>query len=112
MGITAKPRFAIVFLMLLGMGLSLSFPAEDVLDAIYNESEAVPYEGAPQFSIDAPLRSARMAKAELSRGSALRFNSLMKRCKLGRENNARGHVTQVLVRDSLTIVNQHISLRC
>jgi len=113
MGATAKPRFTIVFLMLLGMGLSLSFPAEDVLDAIYNESEAVPCERTPVFSIDAPPLSARIAKAELNRGSALHSISLAKRCKLCREISARGQVTSVLsVRDSLTFIDQHLVLRC
>lgn len=113
MGIAAKPYFTIVLLMLLSLGLSLSLPAEDVLDAVYDESEAVPYEGTSLFSIDAPLSSARIAKAEVNRNSVLHFNSLMKRCKLCSENNARGHVTQVLsVRDSITIINQHLTLRC
>jgi len=112
MGATAKPGFAIVFLMILSMGLSLSFPAEDILDAIYNESEAVPCERTPVFSIDAPS-SARMVRAKFSRGSVLHFNSLTKRCKLYGENSARGQVTSVLsVRDSLTFINQHLFLRC
>lgn len=54
MGATVKPRFAVVFLMLFSLGLSLSLPAEDVLDAVYDESEAVPYEVTPVFSIAAP----------------------------------------------------------
>jgi hypothetical protein len=51
MGGAAKPRFATVFLMLLSMGLSLSLPAEDVLDAVYDESETLPCESPPLFSI-------------------------------------------------------------
>ena len=43
MGIVAKPHFAVLFLMVLTLGLSLGLPAEDVLDAVYDESEAVPY---------------------------------------------------------------------
>ncbi len=47
----AKPRWAVVFLMILTVFLSLGLPAEDVLDAVYDESESVPYEVTPQFSI-------------------------------------------------------------
>lgn len=108
MGAKAKPGLAIVFLMLLSMGLSLSFPAEDVLDAIYNESEALPYEGIPLFSIGAPLSSARMPKAEISRNSLRHFGSLMKRCQSCRENSAR----LLSVSNSLTIIDESVPLRC
>jgi hypothetical protein len=50
-GRAVKPRFAVVFLMILTIGLSLGLPAEDVLDAVYDESEALPYEVVPLFSI-------------------------------------------------------------
>lgn len=109
MGTAANPRFAIVLLMLLSLGLSLSFPAEDVLDAVYDESEALPYEDTPVFSIVAvPLTSARMAKGESSHGRGLHFDIAMKRCKLGRENN----VWILPVPHSLTIIDDSLPLRC
>ncbi len=49
MSIAIKTRFAIVFLMILALGLPLGFPAEDVPETAYDESEALPYEGAPLF---------------------------------------------------------------
>jgi hypothetical protein len=51
MGVAAKPRYAIVFVMILTLGVSLSLPAEDVLDAVYDESEPLPYEVIPPVSI-------------------------------------------------------------
>jgi len=107
MGAAAKPCFTIVFLMLLSLGLSLSFPAEDVLDANYDESEAVPYEDTPLFLIDAPLSSARTRKAELSRNS-LHFGSLLKRCQSLRENS----VGLLSVSNLLIIIDEPIPLRC
>ena len=51
-------RFAVV-LLLLCFGLSLAVPADDVPETGYNESEALPYEGTPVFSIAVPLAAAR-----------------------------------------------------
>ena len=62
MGAAAKPRWAIVFLMMLTLGVSLGLPAEDVLEAAYDESEALPYEGTPVVS-DAPSQAAAPATA-------------------------------------------------
>jgi len=108
MGAAAKPCFTIVFLMLLSLGLSLSFPAEDVLDANYDESEAVPYEDTPLFLIDAPLSSARTRKAELSRNSLLHFGSLLQRCQSWRENS----VGLLSVPNLLIIIDEPLPLRC
>ncbi len=51
MDVAAKPRCAVVFLMLLTLGVSLGLPAEDVLDAVYDESEPLPYEVIPRVAI-------------------------------------------------------------
>ena len=66
MSVAAKPRFAVVFLMILTLGVSLGLPAEDVLDAVYDESEALPCEGAPLFSIVLSPVAARGPQAPLS----------------------------------------------
>jgi hypothetical protein len=51
MGIAIKPSFVVVFLMLLSLSVSFGLPAEDILDAVYDESKNLPYEGSPLFSI-------------------------------------------------------------
>ncbi len=60
-----KPRSALVLLLLLVFGVSLAVP-EDVPETAYDESETLPCEGSPVFSIVRPQASARIAKAELS----------------------------------------------
>ena len=62
----AQPRFAVVLLMILTLGVSLDLPAEDVLDAVYDESEALPCEGTPSFSITLSPVGARTTQAPLS----------------------------------------------
>jgi hypothetical protein len=101
-----KPRSLLILFVLLGFCASLGFPAKDVLESVYDESEAVPYENTPLLSTVVRQASARIAKAELSFDSLLRFNSLTERCRRRRENNPRSHC----VPDSLTIINH--SLRC
>lgn len=59
-----KPRSALVLLLLLGFGVSLIVPAEDVPETAYDESETLPCESTPLFSSGAlqavarPLQSA------------------------------------------------------
>jgi hypothetical protein len=60
-----KPRCTIVFLMIL-LTLSLGFPAEDIPETAYDESETLPYEAIPLFSIVRPLAAARTIQAPLS----------------------------------------------
>ena len=52
------PRSAIVLLLLLGFGVSLAVPAQDLPDTAYDESETLPYESTPLFSIVVPLVAA------------------------------------------------------
>jgi hypothetical protein len=59
MRVATKPRFAIVVLMVLTLGLSVGFAAEDVPETAYDESETAPYEGTPLFSIATPPVAAR-----------------------------------------------------
>ena len=80
MGVVAKPHRAFVFLMVLAVSVTLGLPAEDVLDAVYDESEAVPYEFIPLESISSsPLsaRSIQTAPNSLQRkvGDPSRFSS-------------------------------------
>lgn len=101
-----RPCFILILFVLLGFCVSLGFPAEDVLETVYDESEAVPYENTPLFSTVVPQASARVAKAELSFDSLLRFNSMTKRSACRRDSNAES----LCVPDSLSITNH--SLRC
>jgi hypothetical protein len=66
MGVVTKPRFAAVFMMILAVCLSLGLPAEDVLDAVYDESEVLLYEVVPLFSIAVRPMAAWTPKAPLS----------------------------------------------
>jgi len=101
-----KPHCALVLFLLLAFGLSLAVPAEDVPETPYDESEALPYEGTPPFSLAVPQPSGWIAKAERNCGSPLRFNSSTRRCQRRCENNARSHCVPV----SLTILD-HV-FRC
>lgn len=61
-----KPHFAVVLLMILTLGGSLGLPAEGVLNAVYDESEALPCEGTPLFSIVVSPGAPRFTPAPLS----------------------------------------------
>lgn len=97
-----KPRrFFLVLFVLLSFGVSLMLQAEEVLEAPYDESETLPYEGTPLFSIVVPQACGRIAKAGVRRGSLLRFSSSTSRCDHSRENYAELHC----VLDFLTTIN-------
>ena len=101
-----RPCSILVLFVLLVFGASLVVPAEDAPETAYDESETLPYEGAPLFSITEPQASPRIAKAELSCESLLRFNPSTKRGKRRREDNEQSHC----VPDSLTILDH--AFRC
>ena len=61
-----RPCSILVLCVLLGFGVSLAVPAEDVPETSYDESEAVPYESTPVFSIVAPQAAAQIAQSALS----------------------------------------------
>lgn len=101
-----RARCILILFVLLGFGVSLAIPAEDVRETAYDESETLPYEGTPLFSVVAPQASDQTGKAKLQCGSLLPFNGLMNRCNGRRENNGRLHRFS----DSLATLNH--SLRC
>jgi len=101
-----KSRSAFALLLLLGLGISLAVPAEDVPETAYDESEALPYECTPLFSIVAQQASDRTTKAELRSGPLFCCNSSTKRGQRPREDSTRSHGVPV----SLTILNHF--LRC
>ena len=54
-----RPFSIFILFVLLGFGVSLAVPAEDVAESGYDESETLPYESTPPVSIVVPLRAAR-----------------------------------------------------
>jgi hypothetical protein len=53
----------LILFVLLGFGVPLAVPADDVPETAYDESEALPYEGTPLFSIVVQLTAARTSQA-------------------------------------------------
>ena len=96
----------LVLFVLLGFGLSLAVPAEDVPETAYDESEALPFEDTPAVSIAVP-ETVTQAPKERPRASRFRLGSL-------RRPGAQhlDHVTgwAYPISDSLTILDQ--SFRC
>jgi hypothetical protein len=87
-----KLRFAVVFLIF-AFGLSLGFPAEDIPETAYDESEALPYESTPLFStVAVPAQTTQTALSSLHRkpGTSCPFpparvrDTLARRCAEGR----------------------------
>jgi len=100
-----RPHSVLLMLVvLLGFGVSFCVPAADVPETPYDESETVPYEGTPLFSIAAPQASDRIAKPELC--CVLRSLSSTKRCNRYWESTPQFHC----VPDSLIILDH--TLRC
>jgi len=97
-------RSALVLLAAFLLSLSFAVPAEDVSETPYDESECLPYEGTPLFSIVAPQASGRIAESGSS--ASLSFNSSTECAKLRREKNALPGCVPV----SFTILNH--SFRC
>jgi len=58
-----KPRSALLFFVLLVLGLSIAVPAEDLPETAYDESEGLPYEGAPIISDVMPSATASPTQA-------------------------------------------------
>ena len=99
-------RSAIVFLVILTLGLSLGVLPEDVAETAFDESETLPYESTPLFSMAVRLVAA-LAVRTTTRISALSGGSLTKHCAFCPERRARPrHTTS----DFLTILNH--SFRC
>ena len=75
MGIVAKPHLAVLFVMVLTLGVSLGLPAEDVVDAVYDESEAVPLELiTPVSPLSAKTTQAAQNSLDQTLGVSCRFS--------------------------------------
>jgi len=68
----SEPRVVLILLVLMSLGLPLIVPADDVPETPYDESDALPYEGTPVFSIVVPhvvVPETRKARSALYVGS-------------------------------------------
>ena len=99
-----KPRIILILFVLIGLFVSPVFPAEDIPETAYDESETLPYETTPLYSLIVPQGLARAASAELGHEFFIRFTTLVRRnpCFTGKSTYR--------ISGSLTILNQ--SLRC
>ena len=95
--VMAKSAFALIFLMILTLGVSLGLPTEDVLDTVYDESESQPLGANAQVSIAEEQRGGE-PQAARKRVSGCRFQS--------HQTNS----PKLSAKDSLIILDH--SLRC
>ena len=99
-------RFAFVLLVTMVLGLFLAVPAEDVPETAFDESETLPYQGTPLFSIEVPPAAAPKAQdvrsaVDLRAGTLSPFTS--------RRINAKDAAQSANVRDALALLS---ILRC
>ena len=99
-----KPCSILFLCVLVGFGVSVAVPAEDMPETAYDESEAVPFVSTPVFSLAVPKVLARDGK---TLAAVLPLGSLRRRAKRGIDQ--RIDLTY-RVSDSLTILDH--SLRC
>jgi hypothetical protein len=101
----AKKHIVILILMLLSLGVSLGLPAEDVLDAVYDESEALPFEAISLFSTVARPRLCPTPQSVQKLDCSFHLGSLTRQCQCPAPR-VPAHPTS----DSLTLLDH--SLRC
>ncbi len=95
--------YAMIFGLILILGLSVAVPAEDMPETAFDESESPACESTPRFTILMP----RVARARtMICVSPLGLSSLAKRCASCPDPSVRPHFTS----DSLTILDH--SFRC
>ena len=58
-----ESRTALIFFVLLALGLFVAVPAEDLPETAYDESEGVPYESTPLISEVMPLAAGLVTQA-------------------------------------------------
>ena len=96
-----KLRCVLVVLAASGLFLSFAVPSEDLPETLYDESEALPYEGTPPFSI-IEEESALILKSKLS----TQLHSGTKRQMLAELSEGKAHP----ICDSISVLDR--SLRC
>jgi hypothetical protein len=101
-----KLRCILVVLAALAVSLSFAVPVEDDPETPYDESESLPYEGTPLFSIAVP-ETVVAAPAVWAGVSSLGLDTAARRCESYRQHPAWAVHP---ISDPLTISN--CSLRC
>jgi hypothetical protein len=102
----SKLRCILVVLAALALSLSFAVPVEDDPETPYDESEALPYESTPVFSIMLE-ESARALQSVLTVAFPLRFHPTAKRNEILAKQSAR---TPHPICGSVIILDH--SLRC
>ena len=102
----SKLRCILVVLAVFALSLSFAVPEEDVPETPYDESEALPYESTPLFSIMLQ-ESARAPQWVVTRAFPLQFHPTTGRDEIRSERLAR---TPHPICGSVTILDH--SLRC
>jgi len=98
-------RSVLVLSLVLVLGLSFAVPAEDIPETAYDESETLPYESAPLFSL--VQESVRAPESVLTRAFPLAFRPTARGDKtLAEQSGRKPHAIRV----SVTILNH--SFRC
>ncbi len=98
-------NYAMIFGLMLILGLSVAVPAEDVPETAFDESESPAYESTPRFTILVP-QVAALAARTMTCVSPLGYGRLTKHSAFCPEHRIRPHSTS----DSLTILDH--SFRC
>lgn len=89
-------RFVFVLLLTMVLGLFLAVPAEDISETAFDESETLPYESTPLFSIEVPQAAAPEAQdvlgaSDLKAGALFPITSTrINRNDAARAPNVRG----------------------
>jgi hypothetical protein len=92
-----RPRWILILCVLLGFGSSLAVPAEDVPETRYDESEGLPYEGTPLFSVTVPQNSVPAPPSTLSPGGPATITMLATIAENGARQFANRRVSLVLL---------------
>ena len=98
-------HYAMIFGLILILGLSVTVPAEDVPETAFDESEFPAYESTPRFAILAP-KVAGLAARTMRSVSPLGFGRLTKHSAF----YPQPRVTRHSASDSLTILDH--TFRC
>ena len=107
MGRVAKLHCAVLFVMILALGVSPVLPVEDVLESVYDESETQPLESTLLFSSAVVQAPTRTPQPLLKLGYPSHWGSLTRR-----DGTRAKQKEQSIhpVSDSVTILDH--SLRC
>lgn len=79
------PRSVLILLVTLVLGASFVLPQEDLPETAYDESESLPYEGTPVFSVALPEcpspQPVEAGRSSVRRGAVVRLQGTAPRTK-------------------------------